>query len=222
MSIFGALPASAQSAGGQSSAKSASIFGAAGASSTGGKEEAQFGSGGVGGGRGGGTFGSTEKSAPLAARQAAPAAPAAAAPPPPVTAAQARQASVEEATRVPAPPDMKAMAPKKNGDTNDIKALLAQLNQAATSEVKDYTSDMAIEVDHEVPMTAYEDLREMTTLLLKLESPKEGGGGNRGKTIADYDGPEIDTDKFREDTLRETMKSCQKASTRESDHSKTK
>ena len=32
MSIFGALPASAQSAGGQSSAKSASIFGAAGGS----------------------------------------------------------------------------------------------------------------------------------------------------------------------------------------------
>lgn len=229
MSIFGSYAnggaASAQSAGGAAGAQASSIFGAAGGSSTGGKEEAMSGGGGVSNSRGGGTFGSTEKSAPLAA-PARGNAPRAAAPQVPER--SQREIAMEEATRVPRQADMNAMAPKKTGDAKDIKELLAQLQQASVTNAAEEFQGMSIEIDREVPSHAVDDLRGMTTMLVKLDSPKAdhifekpsaGKGIKKRLSAMDVsDLPNPDNDKNREDTLRETMVHIVKSNTRESNH----
>merc|ERR1719183_1865927 len=112
---------------------------------------------------------------------------------------------------------MKALAPKKNGDTNNIKALLAQLNQASVSTIDEYQATGDGQIDDEVPMNAIDELRDMTGMLLKMDAAPAGAvqkptaGKSFNKRMSAMTGedmlevPDTDTEKNREDTLRETM-----------------
>jgi len=228
MSIFASWSnggmASAQSAGGQASARATSIFAAAGGSSTGGQEESMSGSSSKNARGGGGTFGSSETSVP-AYGGAAPSTKAAAPSnrPPSRAAAQIEtRSALEEATRVPDQPDMKMLAPLKTGDNTDIKKLLEQLQGASTAiTVNDYQSS-GIEHDNEVPDSAHDELRDMTKMLMALSTNTEVLIPVAGHASFQHgEMPNLDNDKAREDDLRETFKLIHKTNVREADHSAT-
>merc|ERR1712232_1462399 len=154
-----------QSAGGGMSAKSASIFSASATSSTGGQEESKFGSGGKP--TGGAIFGSTEKSLPKKPIIEVPRGPTKEGKA--AQEAEARNKALKAAMTEPKTVDIKKLAPK-TGDSNDIKALPAELHkaQASTTEATPEMVQTIKIVDNEPPLNAFEDLFHLTEKLHKL------------------------------------------------------
>merc|ERR1719502_1418279 len=123
---------------------------------------------------------------------------------------------------------MKQLAPKSKGDMSDIKALMEQLSQASISNtVVDVQYEAAV-IDEEVPMSAIDDLRETTKMLMKLgdkgdedaAKPTAGKSFNKRMSAVGADQmkefcPDGDSEKQREDTLRETMQHIVKSQVRD-------
>lgn len=214
MSIFakwsGGGTLNASSAGGMA-VGSASVFVPPRAvSSVGGADGFEYSPAAAGGGRGGGIFGADERSLPPAgpggmSKGAPPGSPKRGkakrekeAPPP--------EPSIQSYLEKPKPVDMSKFNLKKNGNADDIKNLLSQLKQSEAQPFDISPGGTArAEIDDEPPMSAYDDLRDITAKLAEVGKPSPPTSPSGGAGIEFRDASEDDNLKMQEEAIKETM-----------------